>query len=72
MQTRFPHFYVAPKDAGLEALTEKWRSEAYNADIEVVRPVAEIDGVENRFVRASRQNGTDRAGWEDFVTDYKD
>ena len=67
MQARFPHLYVGSDDSN--ALTEKWNSKAYNADIEVVRPVAEIEGVENRFVRASRPNGTDRPRWEDFAED---
>lgn len=71
MQTRFPHLYVSPDVAGSNALTEKWNSEAYKADIEVVSPVAEIDGVENKFVRASRPNGTDRPRWEDFGVDCK-
>ncbi|KAE8383663.1 CoA-transferase family III domain-containing protein [Aspergillus bertholletiae] len=67
MQARFPHLYAAPDSAsGQEALTEKWYSKAYNADIEVVRPICEIDGVENKFERAARPNGTDRASWEDF------
>ncbi|KAE8135612.1 CoA-transferase family III domain-containing protein [Aspergillus pseudotamarii] len=67
MQARFPHLYVAADSAsGQEALTEKWYSKAYNADIEVVRPICEIDGIENKFERASRPNGTDRASWEDF------
>ena len=60
MQQRFPYLY-AP-----DVLTEKWYSWAYNADIEVARPVAEIEGVENQFERASRPNGTDEASWEAF------
>lgn len=70
MRSRFPHLYVESGRAG--SLTEKWPSKAYNADIEVVSPVAEIDGVDNSFVRASRPNGTDRANWEDFNTDRKE
>ncbi|KAE8152154.1 CoA-transferase family III domain-containing protein [Aspergillus avenaceus] len=72
MQTRFPHLYTQSADQ--EPLTEKWYSKAYNADIEVVRPICEIEGVENKFDRASRPNGTDRASWEDFQIpeeDYK-
>ncbi|KAL2854424.1 CoA-transferase family III domain-containing protein [Aspergillus pseudoustus] len=69
MQRRFPHLYRAPDEvaggAG-EALTEKWYSKAYGAEIEVVRPIAEIDGVDNSFERASRPNGSDRPSWEDF------
>jgi hypothetical protein len=73
MKTRFPHLYVAPDHTSAqEALTEKWYSKAYNADIEVVRPICEIDGVENTFDRASRPNGTDRASWEDFRVSEED
>lgn len=60
MQQRFPHLY-AP-----DVLTEKWHSRAYNAEIEVARPVAEIEGVDNQFEWASRPNGTDEASWEAF------
>jgi hypothetical protein len=69
MQTRFPHLYAsagASSAEGQQALTESWFSKAYNTDIEVVRPVAVVQGVDNQFVRASRPNGTDRACWEDF------
>lgn len=37
-----------------------------------MRPVAVVEGVENRFVRASRPNGTDRAVWEDFWVEEGD
>lgn len=70
MRSRFPHLYEGSGHAG--ALTEKWPSKAYNADIEVVSPVAEIAGVDNSFVRTSRPNGTDRPKWEDFNIDRKD
>lgn len=69
MQTSFPHLYAsagASSANGQQVLTESWFSKAYNADIEVVRPVAVVQGVDNQFVRASRPNGTDRACWEDF------
>lgn len=72
MQTRFPHLYAsagASSVEGQQALTESWFSKAYNTDIEVVRPVTVVQGVDNRFVRASRPNGTDRACWEDFKLD---
>jgi hypothetical protein len=65
MQKRFPHLYLPP-GAGEDALTEKWYSKAYGTEIEVVRPIAEIDGVDNSFERASRPNGSDRPSWEDF------
>ncbi|KAF3394063.1 Succinyl-CoA--L-malate CoA-transferase alpha subunit [Penicillium rolfsii] len=72
MQTRFPHLYVSPNEAskeGQQALTESWFSKAYNTDIEIVRPVAVVEGVDNQFVRASRPNGVDRATWDDFKQD---
>lgn len=71
MHERFPHLYVAAGEEpeGRQPLVEKWFSRAYDADIEVVSPVAAIGGVENRFVRASRPNGADRASWEDFKVD---
>ncbi|KAJ5444199.1 uncharacterized protein N7458_008071 [Penicillium daleae] len=72
MQTRFPHLYVpagSASKANQQALTESWFSKAHNTDIEVVRPVAVVQGVDNQFVRASRPNGSDRASWEDFKQD---
>lgn len=66
MRKRFPDLFES------ESYTEKWFSRAYNAEIEVVRPVAEIDGVDNIFVRASRPNGSDRPCWEDFHADEED
>lgn len=72
MQTRFPHLYTpagASSEGSRRALTERWFSKAYGAEVEIVSPVAVVEGVENRFVRASRPNGCDRAVWEDFVVD---
>ncbi|KAJ6151512.1 hypothetical protein N7470_007109 [Penicillium chermesinum] len=66
MQSRFPHLYTP--DEG-HALTERWFSHAYGADIEVVRPVAKIEGVDNTFVRASRPNGADAPTWGGFTID---
>lgn len=73
MKQRFPHFFVAPgNEEGKESYVEKWYSKAYGADIEVVRPVAEIEGVDTGFVRASRPNGSDRPSWEDFLVEEED
>ena len=72
MQARYPHLYLSADQAGDTALTEKWHSKAYSADIEVVRSVCEIDGVDNQFTRASRPNGTDRPSWEDFAAAEED
>lgn len=69
MQARFPHLYTPAgtcSEVGRPALTERWFSRAYGADVEVVKPVAIVEGVDNQFVRASRPNGTDRANWVDF------
>lgn len=70
MQARFPHLYAGP--SGPDKITEMWYSKAYDADVEVVSPVAEVEGVENGFGRASRPNGTDRACWGDFGGDEED
>ncbi|KAF6842774.1 CoA-transferase family III [Colletotrichum musicola] len=48
------------KAAGIR---EKWYARGYGTEVEVVRPVVEIDGVEIGFKRASRPNGTDEASW---------
>jgi hypothetical protein len=68
MQQRFPHLYRAAgeESEGRKPLTELWSSRAYGADVEVVKSVAAIEGVDNQFVRSSRPNGSDRATWEDF------
>ncbi|KAF9895407.1 hypothetical protein FE257_000313 [Aspergillus nanangensis] len=72
MRARFPHLYLPASRAGADALTETWHSKAYGADIEVVRPICEIDGVENKFTRASRPNGMDHPSWKDFETKEED
>ena len=69
MQERFPHLYATAGNTvkeGRQPLTERWFSRAYDAMIEVVRPVAVVRDVDNSFVRASRPNGTDRATWDTF------
>ncbi|OGE52530.1 hypothetical protein PENARI_c010G05072 [Penicillium arizonense] len=68
MHERFPHLYLPAghESEGRKPLTELWSSAAYGADVEVVKPVAVIGGVDNQFVRSSRPNGSDRATWEDF------
>lgn len=68
MHERFPHLYLpaGPEIEGRKPLTELWSSGAYGADVEIVKPVAVIGGVDNQFVRSSRPNGSDRATWEDF------
>jgi hypothetical protein len=50
---------------------ERWWSGRYGAEIEVVRPVARIDGVETSWVRAARPNGSDNdnKSWAAFEED---
>ncbi|KAK2028575.1 CoA-transferase family III [Colletotrichum zoysiae] len=45
-------------------IQEKWHSKGYRAEVEVVRPVVEIEGLDIGFKRASRPNGTDEASWD--------
>lgn len=60
MRQRFPYFFVEPSlDDRQKNLTEVWYSHHYGAEVEVVRPVAEIEGVVNDFARATRPNGAD-------------
>ncbi|KAI9934627.1 hypothetical protein ASPWEDRAFT_44070 [Aspergillus wentii DTO 134E9] len=59
MRKRFPWLFTSE-------MTEKWYSDGFDAEIEVAKPVVQIEGVENSFSRASRPNGTDRPCWEDF------
>jgi hypothetical protein len=50
-----------------EKYCETWYSEAYGADISVVKPVVDISGTEISFQRASRPNGFDKPSW-DFLS----
>ncbi|KGO56534.1 CheY-like superfamily [Penicillium expansum] len=74
MKERFPHLYkpAGSESEGRKPLTELWSSRAYDADIEIVKPVAVIGGVDNQFVRSSRPNGFDRAAWEEFSVEETD
>ncbi|CAI7584778.1 unnamed protein product [Penicillium glandicola] len=74
MQERFPHLYkpAGSESEGRKPLTELWSSRAYGADVEIVKPVAVIGGVDNQFVRSSRPNGFDRAAWEEFNLEETD
>lgn len=73
LRKRFPDLFIADSSSSSSSpYTEKWVSEKYGEEIEVVKPVAKIEGVDNGFVRASRPNGSDRPVWEDFEVDEKD
>ncbi|KAF5000527.1 hypothetical protein FGRMN_1694 [Fusarium graminum] len=43
---------------------EKWYSNAYQAEVEAVPPVVDIEGVDVGFRRASRPNGADKPTWD--------
>ncbi|KAM0346213.1 hypothetical protein ACHAPU_005636 [Fusarium lateritium] len=43
---------------------EKWYSDAYQAEVEAVLPVVDIEGVDVGFRRASRPNGADKPSWD--------
>lgn len=58
MKEKFPELFSR------KYLCDKWYSAAYKADVTAVRPVAEIEGVEIGFRRASRPNGTDAPTWD--------
>ncbi|KAI5465024.1 CoA-transferase family III domain-containing protein [Mariannaea sp. PMI_226] len=56
-QTR-PEIFCDPN------LLDTWYSAAYKADVQAVLPVAQIDGLDIGFRRASRPNGTDEPTWD--------
>ncbi|RFU26925.1 hypothetical protein B7463_g9429, partial [Scytalidium lignicola] len=53
-----------PKLFDKRLFCEKWYSEKYNADVVVVKPVVEIEGVESGFKMGSRPNGSDIPSWD--------
>jgi hypothetical protein len=55
---------VQPELFNQQKYCEKWYSEKYDADLVVVKPVAEIEGLSIGFARASRPNGSDEATWD--------
>ncbi|GLB03921.1 hypothetical protein AtubIFM57258_009636 [Aspergillus tubingensis] len=67
MRERFPYLFVEPSlEDRQKNLTEVWYSHHYGAEVEVVRPVAEIERVVNDFARATRPNGADSYPSWDF------
>lgn len=68
LRGRFPDLFASSSSP----YTERWFSSRYDAEIEVVKPVSHIEGVDNIFARASRPNGSDRASWDDFGRDSDD
>lgn len=58
MKKRFPDLFDASK------YLETWYAQAYDAELKVVKPVAEIEGLDKTFQRASRYNGFDQPSWD--------
>ncbi|KAF9878661.1 caib baif family enzyme [Colletotrichum karsti] len=54
----------APVLFNSEGIREKWFAKGYNTEVEAVRPVVEIEGIDIGFKRGSRPNGTDEASWD--------
>lgn len=64
MRDLYPDFVGNPK------YLDKWYADKYKAEVQAVKPVVEIEGLELGFRRASRPNGSDEAKWE--VVEEKD
>lgn len=58
MRNLYPELFTGDK------YVEKWYSNAYQAEVEAVPPVVEIEGVDVGFRRASRPNGADKPTWD--------
>ncbi|ETS76189.1 hypothetical protein PFICI_11576 [Pestalotiopsis fici W106-1] len=58
MREVFPEFALDKK------YLDHWYSNAYKNDVEAVKPVVEIDGLDISFKRASRPNGSDQPTWD--------
>jgi len=57
LQRNYPELFDTQK------FCETWYSEAYGANVRVVKPVVNIDGVNIGFERGSRPNGSDEPSW---------
>lgn len=55
---------IFPDLFNMHKVGEEWYSDAYKANVAVVSPVVQIDGVKLGFSRASRPNGTDKPTWD--------
>ncbi|KAF3016424.1 hypothetical protein E8E14_003994 [Neopestalotiopsis sp. 37M] len=58
MREVFPEFALDKK------YLDHWYSNAYKNDVEAVKPVVDIDGLDISFKRASRPNGSDQPTWD--------
>ncbi|TLD14870.1 hypothetical protein PspLS_10823 [Pyricularia sp. CBS 133598] len=61
MRRHHPDFF-----AQLPGMMETWHSSGFGADVVVVQPVAQIEGVELAYSRGSRPNGSDDPDWDGF------
>ena len=64
MKEQFPALFDASK------YREKWYSNGYKAEVSVIKPVPQIEGIEMSFKRASRPNGSDKPEW--VFREYED
>ncbi|KAK5162375.1 hypothetical protein LTS14_000722 [Recurvomyces mirabilis] len=53
-----------------ESFTETWWSDAYQAKVKVVKQVAQIEGLDTGYARATRPNGTDTPSWEGWEVEH--
>ncbi|KAI6443451.1 hypothetical protein MCOR07_000035 [Pyricularia oryzae] len=67
MRRRHPDFF-----AQLPGMMETWHSAGFGAEVVVVQPVAQIEGVELAYSRGSRPNGSDAPDWDGFDGPGKD
>ncbi|PHH68017.1 hypothetical protein CDD83_6300 [Cordyceps sp. RAO-2017] len=59
MRALHPHLVGRPR-----RFLDRWYSHAYGAPVAAVLPVAEVDGLDISFARASRPNGADEPSWD--------
>ncbi|RDA95895.1 hypothetical protein CP533_5208 [Ophiocordyceps camponoti-saundersi (nom. inval.)] len=66
MRTLYPDLIDNPR------FMDRWFSNGYRAEVAVVKPVVEIDGLQLGFSRATRPNGTDEPSWSGFGEEDRD
>ncbi|KAI6356122.1 hypothetical protein MCOR25_007962 [Pyricularia grisea] len=67
MRRHHPEFF-----AQLPEMMETWHSSGFGAEVVVVQPVAQIEGVELGYSRGSRPNGSDDPTWDEFSGSGRD
>lgn len=58
LKSLHPHLF------DMSRVGDAWYSDAYKADVVVVKPVVEVEGLDIGFERASRPNETDAPSWD--------